>query len=537
MSNKKIETSNEARNLIKKGVDIVADSVKTTLGPLGRNAVFIKNDGNLVVTNDGVTIAKEIELKDQYQNIGAKIVREAAEKTNIEAGDGTTTATVITQKIIDEGIKMVNSGVNAMELRNGLNKISKQIVAELDKIATKINEKDLKSLEDIAKISSQSDDIGKVVAEIVKETGKDGVVTIERGNKTEIEKEIVKGMKIDSGYVSPHLVDKDKMEIEIEEPVVFITDQPIDSINKLRPILGRILQSGKKEILLIAKSVERDALATIIINKLQGVANISAINAPDDVNIQGDVLEDIAVITGGKVVSADFGMKLEELDNLDSDEFNKLLGHCDKVKINDKYSLIVGGKGQKEEIDQRVKRLRELLEKADNNFAKRTFEERIAKFVSGVGVLRVGGNTKVEMEDRLYRTEDALEAAKAAIEEGIVPGGGVALLNVAEKLGKEVIGGADFNIMMKAIKEPIKQIAINSGIEDLGEHKAAILATDTSGYDFKTKKVLADSISEGVIDPVKVVKNAVVNATSAAATILTTNIAIVEDIEEKEKKE
>lgn len=526
---KDILASEEARKKLKSGVDKLADTVKVTLGPKGRNVVLDKKYGSPNITNDGVTIAKEIELEDPYENMGAQIVKEVASKTNDSAGDGTTTATVLTQAIIDEGIKNVAAGANPMAIRRGIEKASTAVAAELDKIAKPV--KASSEIADVAAISADDQEVGQLIAEVMDIIGEDGIVTVEEGQTLGLDKDVVEGMQFDKGYVSPYMVtDTARMEAVVEDAPILITDKKISAINDLLPLLEKLAAEGKKDLVILAEELEGEALTTLVLNKLRGTFNAVAIKAPAFGDRRKEMLQDIAVLTGGQVITEEVGLKLE-------DATVEMLGEARKVIADKDNTTIVEGKGEERAIKDRVKQIRQQMDNTNSEYELEKLQERVAKLESGVAVIKVGAATEVELKEKKARIEDAINSTKAAVAEGIVPGGGAALIKARKALDKlelndeEMIGVA---IVRKALESPLRQIAANAGISDI----AVILETITKANDNKTgwdfaKNEKADMLARGIIDPVRVTKSALMNSTSAASILLTTEAAVV-DLPEKE---
>jgi len=533
---KQIIFSEEARKALKKGVDAVADAVKITIGPRGRNVVLDKGYGSPTITNDGVTIAKEITLKDKFENMGAEIVKEVANKTNDIAGDGTTTSVILTQAIVSEGMKHTTMGVNAMALRMGIEKASEDAVLALKSIAKPI--KDKEEIRQVATISAESVEIGKIIADTIDKVGKDGVVTVEESQSFGVDSEIVKGMEFDKGYVSPYMItNADRMEAIFEDSAILITDKKISSIKEILPFLNKMAESGKKDLVLIAEDVDGEALATFVVNKLRGSFNVLAIKAPGYGDRKKDMLEDIAVTVGAKVVSEELGIKLENA------ELN-MLGKANKVISTKDNTIIVGGKGKKSEIEARVLQLRKQREMSDSKFDIEKIEERIAKLVGGVAVIRVGAATETEMKYLKLKIEDAVNATKAAIEEGVVAGGGSAFVRAAKKLKerKNTISESPevsigYEIVLKSLESPLRQIVINTGENDgsIIVDKIMNSKNENAGYNALTNESSEDMIKARIIDPVKVTRTALQNAASAASILLTTEVAVAD--EPKEEKE
>lgn len=524
---KQILFQEEARKKLKSGVDQLANAVKVTLGPKGRNVVLDKGYGAPQIVNDGVTIAKEIELEDKFENMGAELIKEVASKTNDVAGDGTTTATVLAQAIVSEGLKNVAAGANPIVIRQGIDKGVKALVAEL-----KNNSKEISSREEkqqVASISANDSEVGKIIAEALDEVGNEGVITVEEGQSFGIEKEIVKGMQFDKGYVSPYMItNAERMEAEYNEAAILITDKKISGLQEILPLLEKLAQSGKKELVIIAEDVEGEALATFVVNKLRGTFNVLGIKAPGFGDRRKEMLADIAVLTGGKVISEEVGLKLENVDI-------GALGYASKVIATKENTTIVGGKGDKDAVEHRISQIRKQIETSDSDFDKDKLRERLAKLAGGVAVVKVGAATETEMKEKKLRIEDALAATKAAIEEGIVPGGGVALVRAAKALNNVEVSGDEkigINILMQAIEEPLRQIAENSGqkgdvvVEEVKKRDGNI------GYNALTHNY-EDLVEKGIIDPTKVTRSALQNAASVAAMLLTTEAAVT-DLPEKE---
>jgi len=526
---KQIIFSDEARRKLKEGVDALANAVKVTLGPKGRNVVLDKGYGSPIITNDGVTIAKEIELKDKFKNIGAEIVKEVASKTNDVAGDGTTTATLLAQSIIDEGIKNVTAGANPLAIRRGIEKAVNHVV---DYLVNKLSKK-IKTREEIAQvatISAKDLDIGEIIAGIIEKVGKEAVITVEESQTFGITSEIVEGLQFDKGYISPYMITvPERMEASYDTPYILITDSKISSIQDIVPLLEKISQGGKRELVIIADDVEGDALATLVVNKLRGTFNTLAIKAPGFGDRKKEMLEDIAVITGGQVISEEKGIKLESVELA-------MLGKAHKIVSTKENTTIIDGKGKKSDIDKRVLQIKKQIDSATSDFTRDKLKERLAKLSGGVAVVKVGAATEVEQKEKQHRTEDAIQATKAAMEEGIVPGGGVALIRALQSLDSLKLTGDDktgVEIVKRALEAPVWQIAQNAGqkgsvvVEKIKEGK------DSFGYNAETNEY-GDMIKWGIIDPVKVTRSALQNAASAASMFLTTE-AVVTDLPEEDK--
>lgn len=513
--------------MLKNGIDKVANAVKITLGPKGRNVVLDKGFGAPTITNDGVSIAKEIELEDKIENLGAEIVKEVASKANDVAGDGTTTAVVLTQAIATEGLKNVAAGANPLALRRGILKGKDAIVKALKEMSKQIATKE--EISQVATISAQDPEIGGMIAEVMQEVGKDGVITVEESKTFGLSKEIVKGLQFDRGYVSQYMItNTEKMEAIFEEPYILITDKKISSLQEILPLLEKIIKMGKKELVIIADDVDGDALATLVVNKLRGIFNTLAIKAPGFGDRKKEMLDDIACVTGGEVVSQEKGMKLENME-LD------VLGQARRVISTKENTTIVEGKGEKSEIDNRISALKKEISTSTSDFDKEKLQERVAKLAGGVGVIKVGAATEVEQKARYHKTEDALHATRAAVEEGVVAGGGVALLRAisaldkVDALGEEKIG---LNILRRALEEPIRQIAENAGVDGAVVADAVKKGAGSFGFNAETLQY-EDLIKAGVVDPTKVVRSALENSVSASAILITTE-AVVAELPKKE---
>ena len=514
----------EARHALERGVNQLADTVKITMGPKGRNVVLDKKFGAPLITNDGVTIAKEIELEDPFENMGAQMVKEVSTKTNDVAGDGTTTATLLAQAIIREGLKNLAAGANPMVMKKGIAKATSAAVE-----AIKANSKKVNGTEDIARVgavSSSDETIGKLIAEAMEKVSHDGVITVEESKTAETYSEVVEGMQFDRGYITPYMVtDTEKMEAVLDDALILITDKKISNIQELLPVLEQVVQSGKK-LLVIAEDVEGDALSTLIVNKLRGTLNVVCVKAPGFGDRRKEMLEDIAVLTGGTVISSDMGYELKEA-TMD------MLGKARQVKISKENTIIVDGAGSADAIKGRVNQIKNQIETTTSDYDKEKLQERLAKMAGGVAIIRVGAATEVEMKEKKLRIEDALNATRAAVEEGIVAGGGTAYVNAVaavEKLVSEVEGDekTGVRIIAKALTEPVKQIATNAGI-DGSVVLEKIRESGKTGYGFDAyNEVYVDMISAGIVDPTKVTRSALENAASISATLLTTE-ALVAD--------
>ena len=527
----------DVRAALKRGVDIVAGAVKVTIGPRGRNVALDKSWGSPTITNDGVSIAKDITLADKFENMGASIVKEVATKTNDKAGDGTTTAVVLTQAIIHEGLKRTALGANSMMVRRGIEAAAKDAVEELKKMAKPVKGKS--DIRQVATISAESEELGTTIADIVEKVGKDGVVTVEESQSFGIESDFVEGMEFDKGYVSPYMItNSERMEAEAKDVAILITDKKISTVKDILPLLEKVAQTGKKDLVIIADDVDGEALTTFVVNKLRGVFNVLAIKAPGYGDRKKEILADIAITVGGQVISDDLGIKLENAELTQ-------LGRAARIVATKDSTIIVGGKGKKSEIDARAKSLRAQIENTTSKFDKEKLQERIAKLTGGVAVIRVGAATETEMKYLKDKIEDAVNATKAAIAEGIVPGGGAALAKVSKKLhGKlekmseksstttDVEFQAGYGIVMKALNAPFLQIVINCGREDGQLLLDKVNKANNTGWD-AVSEMEVDMFEAGIIDPVKVTRSGVENAASAAAVLLTTEAAVADIPEEK----
>ena len=525
---KQIKFDEQARRQLKKGVDKLANAVKVTLGPKGRNVVLDKGFGSPEITNDGVTIAKEIELENKFENIGAEIVKEVASKTNDLAGDGTTTATLLTQAIVTQGLKNVTAGANPLALKRGIEKGVKAITESLKKMSKIVAGK--AEIAQVATISAEDPEIGNLIAEAIQEIGREGVITVEESQTFGLSKEIVKGMRFDKGYVSPYMItNAEHMQAEFDDPYILITDKKISSIQEILPLLEKVTQGGKKDIVLIAEEVDGDALATLVVNKLRGTFNALAIKAPGFGDRREEMLEDIAVLTGGQVISEKVGLKLENVEL-------KMLGNARRVIADKENTTIVEGKGNKAEIEARINQIKIELDKSDSDFDKEKLQERLAKLAGGVAVLRVGAATESEQKYKQAKTEDALAATKAAVAEGIVPGGGVALIRAIKSLDDVKVKGEakiGLSILKRALEEPLRQIANNAGQDGSVVVDEVKKKSGAYGYD-AAKNKYRDLFEAGIIDPTKVVRSALENAASAAAMLLTTECVITDLPESKD---
>ena len=525
---KNITYDEQAREGLKRGVNQLANAVKVTLGPKGRNVVLDKGYGSPIITKDGVTVAKEIELKDKIENVGAEIVKEVASKTNDIAGDGTTTATVLAQAIINEGLKVVAAGANPLSVKRGIDKASAAVIKELKENISK----DVTSQEEkaqVASISANDAEIGAIIAKAMDTVGDDGVVTVEESQSFGLTMEKVEGMQFDKGYASHYMVtNPERMEAEYKDAYILITDKKISAVADIVPILEKVAASGKKELVIIAEEVEGEALATLVVNKLRGIFHTLAVKAPGFGDRRKEMLNDIAVLTGGKVISEEIGLKLENMELTQ-------LGQAAKVKATKENTTIIEGKGDKDAIADRIKQIKKEIDSSDSDFDKDKLKERLAKLTGGVAVLKVGAATETEMQEKKHRIEDALSATKAAVEEGIVVGGGVALLRAMKVLAKlkvkddEQIG---VSILKRALEEPLRQIAENAGQEGSVVVSEVLKQQNNFGYNALEDKY-EDLAKAGVIDPTKVTRSALENAVSAASMLLTTEAVITDIPEEK----
>ena len=525
---KQIKFGEDARKSLLEGVNKLADTVKVTLGPKGRNVVLDKSYGAPLITNDGVTIAKEIELEDKFENMGARLVKEVSTKTNDVAGDGTTTATVLAQAMIKEGVKNVAAGADPMAIKRGIEKAVDGAVKELKEITSSVNGKE--DIARVASISANNSEVGSLIADAMEKVSKDGVITIEESKTSNTELNVVEGIQFDKGYVSPYMVtDTEKMEAIVDNPYILITDRKISNIQEILPLLENLMQSSGK-LVIICDDIESEALSTLILNKLRGVLNVVAVKAPGFGDKRKAMLEDIAILTGGEVISQDLGMELKDTQI-------EQLGRAKQIKVQKENTIIVDGSGDKEAISTRVKQIKAQIEETKSEFDKENLQERLAKIAGGVAVIGVGAATEVEMKDKKLRIEDALSATKAAVEEGIVAGGGTAYVNIipaVEKIAKSLNGGEKLGaeIVLKALEEPVKQIARNAGLEP-----AVILENvkkSAVGFGFDAdKEQYVDMKKAGIVDPTKVTRSALQNAASIAAMVLTTESLVTDAPETK----
>ena len=524
---KMIQFGEEARRAMQSGVDKLANTVKVTLGPKGRNVILDKKFGSPLITNDGVSIAREIELEDPYENMGAQLVKEVATKTNDVAGDGTTTATLLAQAIIREGLKNVTAGANPILIRNGIRKAVDVAVEEIKNISKPVSGKE--DIARVAAISAADEEIGTLISDAMEKVGNEGVITVEESKSMGTELDVVEGMQFDRGYVSPYMAtDTEKMEALLDNPLILITDKKISNIQEILPILEQIVQNGKK-LLIIAEDVEGEAMATLVVNKLRGTFNCVAVKAPGFGDRRKEMLQDIAILTGGEVISEELGRDLKEV-TLD------MLGQAESVKVTKENTTIVNGKGEKSLIQERIGQIKAQIEETSSEFDKEKLQERLAKLSGGVAVIKVGAATETELKERKLRIEDALAATKAAVEEGIVPGGGTAYVNVINKVAELTSEVTDtqvgINIIVKALEEPMRQIAINAGLEGSVIIEKVKYSEAGIGYDALNDKYV-NMLQTGIVDPTKVTRSALQNAASVASTFLTTEAAVV-DIPQKE---
>ena len=538
MAAKQLVFSEEARRKLKNGMNVVANAVSATLGPKGRNVAVDRKFGSPTITHDGVSVAKEIELEDPFENMGAQLLKEAAQKTNDIAGDGTTTSTVLAHAIVNEGLKALEAGYNPMLLKRGIELATETIVTELKKNSVKIDTKE--EIASVATNSAADEEVGQLIADVMDKVGKDGVITVEESKTMQFETEFVEGMQFDRGYLSPYFITSaENMEAQISDAYVLIYDKKISAAQDIVPLLEKLVQLGKRELVIVAEDVDGEALATLILNKIRGMLNVLAVKAPGFGDRRKAMLQDIAVLTGGQVVTEEMGRKLESVTIQD-------LGRAEKVVSDKENTTIVGGKGKKADIEGRIKEIRIEIDKSTSDYDREKLQERLAKLSGGVAIIRVGAATETEMKEKKHRVEDALSAARAAVEEGIVPGGEISLINASTKLDKLAKAQEDeaeevkvgINIVKKALEAPIRKLASNAGqdgsvIIDTVRRTAAEKKNPNIGYNVLTDEY-TDMIKAGVIDPVKVVRGALENAASIAAMILTTDVLIT-DMPEKEK--
>jgi len=538
MAAKQLVFSEDARRKLKHGMNTVAEAVSATLGPKGRNVAIDRKFGSPMITHDGVSVAKEIELDDPFENMGAQLLKEAAQKTNDIAGDGTTTSTVLAHAIVNEGLKALEAGYNPMLLKHGISIATESVVEELRKMSVKIDTRE--DISNVATNSAADEEIGNLIADVMDKVGKDGVITVEESKSMQFEQEFVEGMQFDRGYLSPYFITStDKMEAVISDAYVLINEKKISAAQDIVPLLEKLVQIGKRELVIIAEDIDGEALATLVLNKLRGMLNVLAIKAPGFGDRRKAMLEDIARLTGGTVIAEETGRKLETATLQD-------LGRAEKVVSDKENTTIIGGKGKKSDIDGRIKEIRSEIDKSTSDYDKEKLQERLAKLSGGVAIIRVGAATETEMKEKKHRVEDALSAARAAVEEGIVPGGEISLINASSKLDKLAKDNAGeneeirvgINIVKKALEAPIRKLASNAGedgsvIIDTVRRTAAEKKNKNIGFNVLTGKYV-DMIQAGVIDPVKVVRGALENASSIASMILTTDVLIT-DMPEKDK--
>ncbi|HKL09006.1 MAG TPA: chaperonin GroEL [Bacteroidales bacterium] len=528
MAARELKFDIDARDQLKKGIDQLASAVKVTLGPKGRNVVIEKKFGAPQITKDGVTVAKEIELKDKFENVGAQMVKEVASKTNDDAGDGTTTATVLAQSIIEVGIKNVTAGANPMDLKRGIDKAVKKVIESIKKQSHDVGESNEK-IEQVATISANNDSaIGKLIADSMKAAGREGVITVEEAKGTEDELKTVEGMQFDRGYISPYFVtDTEKMEATLEHPYILLTDKKVSTMKDLMPILESTVQNGKP-LMIISEDIEGEALATLVVNKIRGSLKVAAVKAPGFGDRRKEMLEDIAILTGGTVITEDKGLTLENT-TLD------MLGTCEKISIDKENTTIVNGDGAKENIDARVSQIKAQIEASTSDYDKEKLQERLAKLAGGVAVIYVGAASEVELKEKKDRVDDALSATRAAVEEGIIPGGGVAYIRAIKEL-ENLKGDNDdettgITIVKRAIEEPLRQIVENAGVEGSVVVQKVMEGKEDFGYNARTNQ-FENLYESGVIDPTKVARIAIENAASIAGMFLTTECVITEEEEE-----
>jgi chaperonin GroEL len=534
MAAKQLVFTEEARRKLKNGMDVVANAVATTLGPKGRNVAVDRKFGSPTITHDGVSVAKEIELEDPFENMGAQLLKEAASKTNDIAGDGTTTSTVLAYAIVTEGLKALAAGYNPMLLKHGIEQATDEVVKSLKKMSVKIDTKE--EIASVATNSAADAEIGGLIADVMDKVGKDGVITVEESKSMQFETEYVEGMQFDRGYISAYMItDSEHMEAVISEPYILINEKKISAAQDIVPILEKLVQLGKRELVIIAEDIDGEALATLVLNKLRGMLNVLAVKAPGFGDRRKAMLQDIAVLTGGTVISEETGRKLETATLQD-------LGRAEKVTADKDNTTIIGGKGSSSEIKGRVELIRVEIDKSTSDYDREKLQERLAKLSGGVAIIRVGAATETELKEKKHRVEDALSAARAAVEEGIVPGGEISLLNASDALDKITPEDEEtrvgINIIRKALEAPIRKLAANAGqdgsvIIDSVHREAKTRKNKNIGYNVLTNE-FTDMIKAGVIDPLKVVRGALENAASIAAMILTTEVLIT-DVPEKEK--
>jgi chaperonin GroEL len=533
---KQIKYSEDARKRVKRGIDKVANTVKVTLGPKGRNVILDKGFGTPTITNDGVTIAKEIDLEDKFENIGAELVKEVADKTNEAAGDGTTTSTIIAQALVREGLKFVETGINPIGIRHGMEAAKDEIINILKKNSKKISSTE--EIAQVATVAAESPEMGSMIADVMEEVGKDGVITVEESQTFGLSKEVVEGMNFDKGYVSPYMItDIESQTAELKDPYILVTDRKISAIADILPLLEKVAQGGKKDIVIIAEDIEGEALATLLVNKLRGVINALAIKAPEFGDTRKETLQDIAVLTGAQVISEEKGMELKNVDVA-------MLGKAQKIIATKDDTTIVGGKGKKKDIEGRISQIKSQIEKTDSDYDKEKLQKRMAKLSGGVAVIKVGAATETELTYMKHKMEDALAATKAAVEEGIVAGGGSALAKAAAILSEKKETSDDkgheyragYETLLKALDEPLRQIAANGGTKDPAVVLNKVVENNGVNYGYNAQKDIfeTDMIKSGIIDPLKVTRTALEIAVSVAAMLLTTEAAVTDKPEKKE---
>jgi len=530
---KQIQFSTDARKNIKAGIDKVADAVKVTLGPKGRNVILDKGFGSPTITNDGVSIAKDIDLEDKFENIGAELIKEVADKTNDAAGDGTTTSTVITQALVREGLKFVETSINPIGIRQGMEAAKEDVIEILKKNSKKISSQG--EVAQVATISAESKEMGGMIASVMEKVGKNGVITVEESQTFGLSSEVVEGMNFDKGYVSPYMITNVEAQVaEMKDPYILITDKKISAISEILPLLEKLTQAGKKDLVILAEDIEGEALATLVVNKLRGAFNTLAIKAPEFGDTRKEVLQDIAILTGGQVISEDKGMKLE------STEFN-MLGQAQKVIATKDETTVVGGAGKKKDIEARIEQIQGQIASTDSSYDREKFEKRNAKLSGGVAVIRVGAASETELTYMKHKMEDALAATKAAVEEGIVSGGGTALVQaVAELLKKKKNTknhefNAGYETLLNALSEPLRQIVSNAGEKDAAVVLNEVMSNPKANYGYNAFEDTfeEDMIQSGIIDPLKVTRTALENAISVSAMLLTTEAVVADKPEEK----
>ncbi|MCR4419819.1 MAG: chaperonin GroEL [Clostridia bacterium] len=527
MAAKQLAFNEEARRALERGVNVVAEAVKVTLGPKGRNVVLEKKFGSPTITKDGVTVAKEIELKDPYENMGAQLCREVASKTNDVAGDGTTTATVLAQAIVLEGLKNVAAGANPVFIKRGIEKAVEAVVEDIKRMSQPVETRE--NIAHVASIAANDREIGELIAEAMEKVGKDGVITVEESKGITTTVEVVEGMEFDKGYISAYFVtNPETMEVELEEPYILIHEKKISAVADILPLLEKVVRTGKP-LLIIAEDVEGEALATLVVNKIRGTLQVAAVKAPGFGDRRKAMMEDIAILTGGTFISEDMGVKLENVDL-------SMLGQAKKVKIDKENTTIVEGAGTQDAINGRIAQIKRQIEETESDYDREKLQERLAKLAGGVAVIKVGAATETELKEKKHRVEDALSATRAAVEEGIVPGGGTALVNAIKVLDDVKVEGdeiAGVRIVRRALEEPLRQIAVNAGLEGSVVVERVKNEKPGIGFDAVTEQYV-DMVKAGIVDPAKVVRTALQNAASIAAMLLTTE-ALVAEIPEKEK--